>query len=221
MKKKGIVYIDGYNWYHAIFKHYPEWKWLNIQSFFEQTRHREEIITIKMFSALMKHDADARDRQEKYFAALRTLPKVQLIMGDFQPRTVTCRANCQKPYVIQDEKKTDVNLAVEMIGDAVNGACEHMIIVTGDSDVQPAVEWIARNRPAIKLSVYVPALPAEQPTRRTDYYTTKNLPVDCSFLPLDRIKDHQFNNMVRLPGADVKYSIRPYVWKKPEPLPQV
>ena len=221
MKKKGIVYIDGYNWYHAIFRHYPEWKWLNIQSFFEMLRSREEIVSIKMFSALILHDADAVERQQRYFSALKTLPKVRLIYGLFQPRTVTCRADCKLKYDVQEEKKTDVNMAVEMIGDAIAGVCEHMIIVTGDSDLQPAVEWIARNRPAIKLSVYIPALPAEQSMRRIDYYTTQKLPVDCNFLPLDQIKDHQLKDSIRLPGAEVKLAIRPHVWKKPGALPQV
>ena len=173
-EKKGIVYIDGYNWYHAVFKHYPEWKWLNIQSFFEALRPREEIIAIKIFSALIHHDADAVDRQKQYFNALKTLPKVTFIFGIFQPRSVTCRADCKLPYAVQEEKKTDVNLAVEMMSDAIAGACEQMFVVTGDSDVQPAVEWIARNRPNIKLTVYVPALPKEQADRRTDYYATKN-----------------------------------------------
>ena len=38
MKKKAIFYIDGYNWYHAVFKHYPEWKWLNIENFLYSTK---------------------------------------------------------------------------------------------------------------------------------------------------------------------------------------
>jgi len=42
-------------------------------------------------------------------------------------------------------------------------------IVSGDSNVQPAVEWIALNRPGIRITVYLPALPSEQNQRRTDY----------------------------------------------------
>lgn len=70
IKTKGIVYIDGYNWYHAIFKHRPELKWLNIQSFFEALRLDDDVISIKVFSALInpKPDPDARARQEKSFS---------------------------------------------------------------------------------------------------------------------------------------------------------
>jgi uncharacterized LabA/DUF88 family protein len=133
-KKKCIVYIDGYNWYHAIFKHYPEWKWINIQSFFAALRPDDDVVCVKMFSAFIAHDADAKERQQRYFNALETLPKVKLILGIFQDRQVTCRGTCKEKYSVPEEKKTDVNLAVEMISDAVSGMCDSMFIVSGDSE---------------------------------------------------------------------------------------
>jgi len=208
---KTIVYVDGYNWYHAIFKHHPEWKWLNVQSYFDAVRPHDQIISIKMFPAWIYHDPDAQERQKRYFDALGTLPRVKMIYGIFQPRTVTCRSDCKAQYVIQEEKKTDVNLAVEIIDDAVREACEHMIVVSGDSDIQPAVEWVARNRSAIKLTVLVPLLPNEYNERRVDYYKTRKLAVDCAFLSLKGIKENQFPNFVMLGGG--KKAIRPHIWK--------
>lgn len=211
-KRRAIIYIDGYNWYHAIFRHYPEWKWLNIQSFFSSLRPDEEIVSVKMFSAYIDHDPDARERQDRYFKAIQTLPKVKLILGVFQPREVTCRAGCKQKYFVPEEKKTDVNLAVEMIGDAVAGACDSIFVVSGDADVQPAVEWIANHRKHIKITVYVPAIPSEQSTRRTDYYRTKGLAVECKFLPLGGIKDHQMKHMVKI--SEDKFAVRPHIWQK-------
>ena len=97
------------------------------------------------------------------------------------------------------------------MSDAVGSLCEHICIVTGDSDIQPAVEWIAKNKPEIKLTVYVPCLPNEQPTRRTDYFTTKGLDVECKFLPLANIKDHQLKGAVKL--ADGTFAVRPHIWQ--------
>ncbi len=211
-KPKAIIYIDGYNWYHAIFKHYPEWKWVNVQSLFEAIRPDDDVIAVKMFSAMIDpHDlgSDARQRQKRFFDALRTLAKVKVILGTFQERQVTCRANgCR--YAFPEEKKTDVNIAVEMMADAFSGACNSMYVVSGDSDVQPVVEWIATNKMQIKLTVYVPALPREQANRRTDYYKTKGLPVDCKFLPIGNIKDHQLPPVVKLGNGNV--SVRPHLW---------
>jgi hypothetical protein len=212
---KTVVYIDGFNWYHAIFKHRPEWKWLNAQTFFEKLLHRDEVISVKMFSALIDPDqptSDARNRQDRYFSALKTLPKIKIILGAFQSREVTCRADCRAKYVIQDEKKTDVNIAVEMISDALAGICEKMCIVSGDSDVQPVVEWISKNYPQIKMFVYVPAMPNLQRDRRIDYYVTKGLKIECKFLPLDTIENHQMNPTIKL--SEGKFTVRPHLWQK-------
>lgn len=206
-----VVYVDGYNWYHAIFRFRPEWKWLNIQSFFEYLRSRENVTAVKVFSAMVVNEPDARYRQETYFKALRTLPKLKIILGLFQPREVTCRADCRKKYYVQEEKKTDVNMTVELMADAISDSCpDRICIVTGDSDIQPAVEWIAKNRPRVKITVYVPALPADQATRRIDYYKTRGLPVDCVFLPVDSIKDHQFKGAVKV-GVG-QFVSRPTSW---------
>jgi hypothetical protein len=88
VKRKCIVFVDGYNWYHAVFKRQPELKWLNLQSFFEAIRLDDNVTEVKLFSAIVspKPDADAPERQKKYFAALGILPKVKIILGKFQPR---------------------------------------------------------------------------------------------------------------------------------------
>jgi hypothetical protein len=214
-KPKTIVYIDGYNWYHAIFKHYPEWKWLNVQSFFEAMRPHEEIVSVKVFSAMIDPDnegSDARMRQQRYFDALRTLPKVEVILGMFQPREVTCKANGCK-YSYHEEKKTDTNITVAMMSDAFADRCRSMCVVSGDSDLQPPIEWIANNLSGIKITVYIPALPQDQAKRRLDYYTTARLSVECKFLPLDNIIQHQLKSLIKLPNGN--FSARPETWKKP------
>ena len=122
MKQRAIVYIDGYNWYHAIFKHYPSWKWLNIQTFFQSLRIDEEVCSVKFFTALVDErnkQSDARERHSRYLKALSTLPKVKVILGIFQDREVTCRASCGGKYSVPEEKKTDVNIAVEIMSDAL------------------------------------------------------------------------------------------------------
>lgn len=158
-------------------------------------------------------DHDARERQTRYFDALRTLPKIKIILGAFQPREVTCRASCKQKYEITEEKKTDVNIAVEMLSDAFCGACDAMCIVSGDSDIQPAVEWVARNRRNVEISVFVPSLPNERRARRTDYYLTRGLPVQCEFLPLGSIKEQQLPVKVRL--GQGRLAIRPTSWTAP------
>ncbi len=158
----------------------------------------------------MHPDLDCRERQSKYFAALKTLPKVTIILGVFQNREVTCRAHCKQKYGVPEEKKTDVNLAVEMMSDSIAGNCENLYVVSGDSDIQPPVEWISKNKPGLKVTVYVPCLANEQANRRMDYFQTKRLNVKCLFLPLTEFHNHQLPHNVKLP--DGKFSCRPACW---------
>ena len=213
-KPKTVVYIDGYNWYHAIFKHYPEWKWLNIQSYFEALRPDNRIESIKLFTAIVDEHipgSDARERQVKFLDASKTLPKLKIILGKFQPREVTCRGACKEKYIVPEEKKTDVNIAVEIMSDAFADHYEALILVSGDSDAQPPIQWVKRNCPTKKIMVYIPALTNEREVRRLDFY--KQLGVDCRFLPLDGLGAHQLPNVVKV--ADGRFVVRPASWKKP------
>ena len=168
-----------------------------------------------MFSSLLDPEdltSDARERQERYFKALKTLSKVKIILGAFQQREVTCRANgCRYSY--WEEKKTDVNIAIEIMADVVEGACDSIAVVSGDSDVQPVLEWVSKNYRDMKITVYIPALKNEQSSRRLDYYKTKNLDIDCRFLPLDGLAHNQLPNCVKL--GEGKVSVRPHVWSRP------
>jgi uncharacterized LabA/DUF88 family protein len=210
-KNRASIYIDGYNWYHAIFKHKPEWKWLNIQSYFESLRPHEDVRSIKFFSAIVdenRRESEARERHKRYLAAIKTLSKVQVILGKFQDREVTCRADCQKKYNVPEEKKTDVNIAVEIMADTFDNEFDAMIVVSGDSDVQPPIQWVRRRYPEKKIHVYIPVLPHEREKRRLDFYG--QIGVECKFLPLDSIIHHQLPVRVSLPdGAGV---VRPPTW---------
>ena len=208
-----IAYIDGYNWYHAVFKHRPEWKWLNLHAFFQALRPDDNMVAVKLFSA-MSVDAGAYSRQKRYFDALRTVPKTEIILGVFQERTVTCRGDCRLQYMVTEEKKTDVNLAIEIINDAINQKCDRMCIASGDSDIQPAVEWVVKNHPKIKITVYIPALPSEQNERGTLYFKNKRLNVECMFMPLQGIAENQLPDKIKLGGGSL--SLRPYSWNASE-----
>jgi hypothetical protein len=204
------VYIDGYNWYHAVFKENPQWKWLNVQTFFEPIRPDDDVTAIKLFTAMVV-DPDGKERQTTYFNALDTLPKISIKYGLFQPRQVTCRASCREPYSVQEEKKTDVNMAVAMISDAVDGLVDRMCVVTGDSDIQPAIEWISTRFPNIRTIIYVPCLKRDQPNRRTDHY--RYLPrVACGFLPIENLGEHQLKPNVKIRENPILFACRPASW---------
>jgi uncharacterized LabA/DUF88 family protein len=210
-KKRCVVYVDGFNWYFSIFRRRPEWKWLNLQSFFEALRLDEEIVAVKFFTAWVeprRKISPTRDRQTRYINALKSLPKVQTIFGKYQERRVTCRATCREEYQVPEEKKTDVNIAVNVIDDVLKGRAETVIVVSGDSDLEPAVAWVRTNHPKVKVTVYIPTLPEEEAMRRNDYYPT--IGVNCKPLPLADIAKHLLPNSVVFP--DGKIVEKPKEW---------
>lgn len=64
------------------------------------------------------------------------------------------------------------------------------------SDLEPAVEWVRKNHPGIKVSVYVPTLPECATQRRNDNY--QRMQVACRLLPLLDIPRHLLPQTVTL-----------------------
>jgi 6-hydroxy-3-succinoylpyridine 3-monooxygenase len=210
-RNRCIIYIDGFNFYYGLFKKRPEWRWLNLQSFFEQLRLNEDVVKIRYFTAIVderEHVSRKRDRQKRFLKALSSLPKVEVILGFFQSRERTCQATCKRVYREPEEKKTDVNIAVALIDDAMANRADSMVVVTGDSDIQPAVAWIRQHYPAITLTVYVPALPEALHSRRADYY--RQIRVTWRFLPTENLLAHQLSASVT--AADGQIVARPSEW---------
>lgn len=94
--------------------------------------------------------------------ALSTTRLVEVILGKFKQKNVkcgvtTCNSLGQKWFQMPEEKRTDVNIAVFMLEDAYQNACDQMIIFSGDSDLVPAINMVRKRFPAKKIIVYVPS----------------------------------------------------------------
>jgi hypothetical protein len=210
VKPRCFIYVDGFNFYYGIFEKHPEWRWLNLERFFMELRPDEDI-TVKYFTAILDEDlsySERRQRQRLYLDALSTLPSVQIITGKFQRKVVRCEADCGKEYPISREKKTDVNIAIRLVHDCLTKACESVVLVSGDSDLESAIAWIHRHDPSLKITVYIPRLKDERDKRRIDFYSS--IGVSWRPLPLERIKTCQFSTSVKI--AKGKFVTRPDEW---------
>lgn len=213
-KKRCIVYVDGFNLYFGVLEDHPEWRWLNLQTFCESLRPDEDVVAIKYCTAKIdpkKAKSDRRDRQELYLRALETLPKVKQILGRYQMRRVTCRApacSLSAQYDSPEEKKTDVNLAVQMISDAIDGAAETIVLISGDSDLEPAVEMVKRRFGHIRIIVYIPVLPNPKNPRSNFFY--RGIQVPCGEMPIKGIPENQFPAVIQT--ANGGKIIRPAEW---------
>ena len=145
MKKKTIVYIDGYNLYYGLLKG-TAYKWLDLLAFARQLLPDDhEVIAVKYFTSCTltyPHDNAAVERQNVYLQALLSFAEVKVISGFFKKNKVLmpiAEAQCKECDVPQnglvrvvrlEEKRSDVNLAVEMMVDAAQSDVECLVVVT-------------------------------------------------------------------------------------------
>ena len=150
-------FIDGFNVYHALAHdaRYHKYKWLDyskLASLF--VRQQDQIGDILYFTALANWDMQKVNRHKVLIAALK-FKGVKVILGQFQKVERRCR-KCHQHYYTFEEKKTDVNIAVEIMKSAVKDEFDTAIIMSGDSDLVPAVEAVKTLFPAKKVGVVIP-----------------------------------------------------------------
>lgn len=78
-----IVYIDGFNFYRIVVEKTP-YKWLDLNLMCQTLLHGYEVIGIRYFTAMVKptqHNPSQAIRQQIYFRALRTNPKIEIHLG--------------------------------------------------------------------------------------------------------------------------------------------
>jgi uncharacterized LabA/DUF88 family protein len=150
-------FIDGFNVYHALEREasYHKYKWLDyskLASLF--VRRQDQIVDVLYFTALANWDVQKVNRHKIFISALK-FKGVKVILGQFQRVEKRCR-NCHQHYYTFEEKKTDVNIAVELFKSAVRDEFDTAIIISGDSDLVPAVEAVKTLFPAKKVGVVIP-----------------------------------------------------------------
>jgi uncharacterized LabA/DUF88 family protein len=70
---------------------------------------------------------------------------------------VGCPHPGSKWFTVPEEKRTDVNIAVSMVDDAYQNACDHFVLMSGDSDLVPGLATVRRRFAAKSITVYVPS----------------------------------------------------------------
>ncbi|MEE4271567.1 MAG: NYN domain-containing protein [Thermoanaerobaculales bacterium] len=195
MSSRSIIYIDGFNLYYGAVRGGPH-KWLDLQKYFHMLRPDDDIQRIKYFTALI--DGPRRANQEACLQALDTLPKVEIILGKYKYKSVKCTVRyCTysgpREFQVPEEKRSDVNVATHMIDDAHCGRADRMILVSGDSDLVPAIHMVKQRYPTIQITVYVPS----RNPKRGAAVEIRGAADKHKTLPLNLIPRCQFPNPVQ------------------------
>jgi len=215
---RATVYVDGFNLYYGSLRGTP-YKWLNLQYLFTSLRPNESIKRIWYFTAPVK--GETKPNQMVYWQALATTPLVEVVEGKFKDKRVECKhKECpgkhRRFFSSQEEKRTDVSIGIHMLDDAYQNVSDKLILVTGDSDLCPAVERVRSRFPKKQVIVYVPSRDEAGDTKRKYNTELRSVATSLNRLPPHLLKLSQFPDpLVTTWGVLVK----PEAWNHADPKP--
>lgn len=167
-----VVYVDGYNLYYGLLRRSP-FKWLDLYALF--TNHvldsNADVVEVRYYTApvlgKMSDDPESPKRQRVYLQALRKMSPGRITIVEGRMHHATPHQRLVKPIPevphieavqvnIFNEKKTDVNLAADMIAGAWTGAYEQAVLCSNDSDLEAALATVRRFHPNLRLGLVAP-----------------------------------------------------------------
>ena len=150
-------FIDGFNLYHALDsrQYYHKYKWLNLNSLANCfTTKNDKVTSILYFTALAHWDPSKVKRHQLFITANET-HGVQTIYGEFKRKDKRCPI-CHRRYHTFEEKQTDVNIALFLFRYAIQEKYDKAFIVSGDSDLIPAIKAVKNTFPQKEIGVIIP-----------------------------------------------------------------
>lgn len=151
------AFVDGFNLYHALDstgRHHL--KWVDLRRLCETFAPSPDYTLgpVYYFSAYATWRPDAYSRHRAFVAALETAG-VTPIMGMFKLKDRSCH-KCGHAWKDHEEKETDVNIALYLLRDAQADRFDRALIISGDSDLAPAVRMVRDLFPAKDIRIIAP-----------------------------------------------------------------
>lgn len=161
--------VDGFNVYHSLRSASSDLglkgsgtRWLNIRSLCDSYLYLiskdATNVGIYYFSALATHlqtvSPHAVARHKSYISCLED-SGVTVELSRFKDKIVRCHG-CKTNIKRHEEKETDVAIAVKVLELLFTHACDVCLIVSGDTDIVPAVKTAQRMFPTKQIGFLLP-----------------------------------------------------------------
>jgi uncharacterized LabA/DUF88 family protein len=153
-----ICYVDGFNLYHGLrSKGWNKYYWLDVWALAERFLLPDQTLRGLVYcSARVKRDVDGLNRQMQYFDALVAhREKLKVLYGHYIVNKVKC-PDCGTIRERHEEKMTDVNIACQLLVDAMDDKFDTALVISGDSDLAPPIEMIQERFPEKRIIVLFP-----------------------------------------------------------------
>ncbi|HTF69671.1 MAG TPA: NYN domain-containing protein [Edaphobacter sp.] len=156
-KFRVISYIDGFNLYFGMrSKGWQKYMWLDLSKLSQSILvGGQSLQRTKYFTSRVRGSASKEQRQSAWLDAVATVPNVATYWGHYQPDTKTCQ-KCGHSQQHPQEKKTDVNIATQLLCDAYRDDFDTAIVVSGDADLVPPILAVREYFPRKRIIVAFP-----------------------------------------------------------------
>jgi uncharacterized LabA/DUF88 family protein len=152
--------VDGFNLYHSIREAHQDnpaltTKWLNLSglctSFLPLISKDARLEGVYYFTAFAFHlnDPAVIERHKDYIKCLEDTG-VQVSLSRFKEKQITCDF-CNRVFIRHEEKETDVAVASKLLELVYTDCCDTVVLLTGDTDLAPAVKLTKQARPDKKV----------------------------------------------------------------------
>lgn len=238
-----IGYIDGMNFYESSKNKswYPA-GWCNWAETISAYCPGAEV-SIRYFTTLYAgRDKKRVDRQTLHLRAMEEVARATIIYGSSRERRLECpqckgRLKCARPDCGCEsrfvEKKTDVNIALRLFEDAIDGVLDRAYLLSGDVDLVPAIDAVMRKCPRSQIVVLLPpdtviaedfaklenTYPRRAVARVLDLRRMKRFPDDLPKRWNMRLPMHWRENAGARPARPESESAQPLRSKQPGAIP--
>jgi len=191
-----IVYIDGFNFYYGAVRGTP-WKWLDPVALFEKVLGpKNDLVKVDYFTARVQpspSDPNVDVRQNAYLRALQAhCPRLELHYGHFLRHRVFMENAAPPPPSVavwkNEEKGSDVNLALSILNDAWRDAYDCAVVVSNDSDLAEALRLVKTQHHKI-IGLVTPGAPVRKPSRQLRQHVDFVRPVRTWMLRTSQLPD--------------------------------
>ena len=192
--------IDGFNFYHSIEKLPKKIRWFDYRAYCQHfLRKNETLHSITYFTALATWRSNDSVMRHQAFIAANEENGIKTVLGKFKEKDWRCQ-HCGLPGKRHEEKATDVNIALHAYRLAASKEIDQLFLVTGDTDLVPAIRMIKSDFPDIEIGVVFPFHRETEELKKevSRYHSTKKKILEKFQLP-DVIYKRQNNKQITRP----------------------
>lgn len=190
------VYIDGFNFYYGTVRGTP-YKWTDPVSLFQKVLGEQNSLQkVKYFTARVQpstSDPHVNNRQDAYFRALKAhCRELEIYFGHFLRHRVSMEHANPPPATVEvwknEEKGSDVNLALHLLNDAWQDAYDCAVVVSNDSDLAESLRLVRTHHKKI-IGLITPGAPKRKTSRQLHRHADFVAPIRTWMLKNSQLPD--------------------------------